>query len=370
MAENPKPIFLLGEAMGYEEFKISSGFVGPSGIQLLKMLDEAGLLELTPLDHAHIAKFYQTGNPQWTNTIWKAHPEFYRSNVFQINPPGNKLEFFCGPKSESIPGYGTLLTSKYVRKEFQNELDRLGDELLSVDPNLIICLGNTALWALTGRTGVAKLRGTTQVSTHTVSDFKLLATYHPAAVLRQWEHRPTVIRDFIKAERERHFPDVRRPPCTIRIEPTLADIRTYIDEHIRGTKLLSVDIETSGTRVICIGFAPSTRSAIVIPFDDERTKSGCYWSTPADEKSCWKLVREVLIDSTIPKLFQNGLYDIGFLWRSYGIGVRGATHDTMLLHHSLQPESLKGLAFLGSIYTDHGPWKSERKNNTTIKRDA
>jgi hypothetical protein len=43
----------------------------------------------------------------------------------------------------------------------------------------------------------------------------------------------------------------------------------------------------------------------------------------------------------------------------------------MLLHHALSPESLKGLAFLGSVYTDHGPWKSERKGtSTTIKKDA
>jgi len=52
-----------------------------------------------------------------------------------------------------------------------------------------------------------------------------------------------------------------------------------------------------------------------------------------------------------------------------GIRVLGAAHDTMLLHHALQPESLKGLGFLGSIYTDHGPWKAERKGTDTIKRD-
>jgi len=40
----------------------------------------------------------------------------------------------------------------------------------------------------------------------------------------------------------------------------------------------------------------------------------------------------------------------------------------MLLHHALQPESLKGLGFLGSIYTDESNWKLMRKS-TTIKRD-
>jgi len=79
----------------------------------------------------------------------------------------------------------------------------------------------------------------------------------------------------------------------------------------------------------------------------------------------------VLEDPEIPKLFQNGLYDIPFILRTVGIRVLGAAHDTMLLHHALQPESLKGLGFLGSIYSDHGPWKSERKGpSDTIKRDA
>jgi hypothetical protein len=48
----------------------------------------------------------------------------------------------------------------------------------------------------------------------------------------------------------------------------------------------------------------------------------------------------------------------------------GAEHDTMLLSHSLQPESLKGLGYLGSVFTDEGSWKQERKGNQTIKRDA
>jgi len=79
----------------------------------------------------------------------------------------------------------------------------------------------------------------------------------------------------------------------------------------------------------------------------------------------------VLEDQSIPKVFQNGLYDIAFLWRAYGIRTMGGSDDTMLLHHALQPESLKGLGFLGSVYTNHGAWKSERKGTeTTIKRDA
>jgi hypothetical protein len=64
------------------------------------------------------------------------------------------------------------------------------------------------------------------------------------------------------------------------------------------------------------------------------------------------------------------LYDLHHLWRNYGISVRNAEEDTMLLHHALQPESPKGLDFLGSVYTDEAAWKLMRqRGKTTIKRD-
>ena len=174
----------------------------------------------------------------------------------------------------------------------------------------------------------------------------------------------------MKAARESAYPEIRRPPREIWIEPSLSDISEFISTHIAGCRLLSVDIETSGSRVTCIGFATSASIAIVIPFDDIRKKDGSYWPSREDEVKCWHLVRSVLSDGSIPKLFQNGVYDISFLLRAYGIKVLGAAEDTMLLAHALQPESLKGLGYLGSIYSDEGAWKHMRKKDETIKRGA
>jgi uracil-DNA glycosylase len=363
-----KPIYVVGEARGEYEERIASSFVGPSGIELLRMLHDAQVITLSSIDRDYISDYYRRGDPRSIDSVWRLHPECYRTNVFAQHPPGNKLEWFCGPKGEGIPSYPALLPSRYVRREFEPELDRLADEILAGDPNLIIALGNTALWALGGRTGVGKLRGTTMLSTHCVSGYKLLPTYHPAAVLREWSNRPTVVMDLIKARREAEFPEVRRPACEIWIEPTLEDIDDFIQRYVRRCDLLSVDIETAGSRITCIGLAPKTNLAIVIPFDDERSASRSYWPTVQDERRAWRSVANVLVDGSIPKLFQNGCFDVAFLWRSMGIGVRGARHDTMLAQHSLQPESLKGLGYLGSVYTDHGPWKSERKM-PTIGRD-
>lgn len=334
-------IFILGEAFGVEEEKAKTPFVGASGYELTRMLSEAGI---------HRA-------------------DCYLSNVLNLHPPGNDLESLCGSKLGGVVGYPAIRPSKYLRAEFQPELDRLADELIEVNPNVVLALGNTALWALTGKTAISKLRGATTLSTHCATGFKILPTYHPAAILRQWDLRPIAIVDFQKALRESAFPDIRRPYREIWIEPTLDDIHAFFAQYLPASRLLSVDIETSGKRVTCIGFAPSRRVSLVVPFDDKRKLGGNYWPTVEREREVWGLIKTVLENPSPPKLFQNGMYDIAFLYRSYGIRVRNAGEDTMLLHHALQPESQKDLGFLGATYSDEGAWKQMRVKKTTKRED-
>jgi uracil-DNA glycosylase len=372
------PILLLAEARGEAEARHSSTLIGPSGIELIRMMAEAEMITLTEADHSRINAYYATQDNHHIIRIWDAHPEVHRTNVFNIHPPGNHMGHFLGAKLNAIPGYPICKLTldkrhpkpdgNFIRAEFAPELERLGDELLNHNPNIIVCLGNVALWALTGHTGIGKIRGTTLVSSLTVAGFKLLPTYHPAAILRAWDNRPVLIADLMKAKRESAFPEIRRPEREIWVEPTIADIEEFIDQHVRGCDLLSVDIETSGDRVTCIGFGPSPNLALVVPFDDERATRGSYWADPADEHHAWRLVRSILEDPSIPKLFQNGAYDIVFLWRSMSIRTFGAVHDTMLMHHAMQPEALKSLGFLGSVYSDEASWKDMRKAKT-IKRD-
>lgn len=365
------PLLIVAEAPGESEEKLGAPLVGPSGALLLRLLNEARVITLNDIDQRCIHQYYESRDPAWINKVWKSHRELVRTNVFNIRPPENDVEWFCGGKATGIEGYPLLQKSKYVRAEFEPELDRLANEILSANPNVVLCLGNTALWAMGGRTGIKNWRGTTFSSTHTVADYKCLATYHPAAVLRGWELRPIVLADLLKVKREMEYPDVRRPKREIWIEPTLQDVMAFIEmaSGPRACDPLSVDIETSGTRITCLGMGWSDL-AIVIPFDDERRTGGSYWASGEDERQVWEGIIQLLGNSAIPKLFQNGLYDIAFLWRSMRVRVRGATEDTMLLHHALQPEMIKGLGFLGSIYADEGAWKHMRKRTKTIKRDS
>jgi uracil-DNA glycosylase len=346
-----RPIFVIGEAWGEREEQERSPFVGAAGYELSRMLNEAGI---------HRADCYLT-------------------NVFNIHPPGNDLSFLCGPREEAIRGYPQLLTARptyrywtggYVRMQHAAQLNRLAAELMEQDPNVVVTLGNTALWAMLGKTTISKLRGTTALSTHTVTEFKVLPTFHPAAVLRQWELRPTTVADLSKAAREASYPEIRRAEVTVYVPETPDEIQDFDRSILSQAESLAVDIETSSDQITCIGFSPSRTVALVVPFLDRRRNGGNYWPTVQDEFTVWRLIRTILERAKPSKTFQNGLYDIAFLWRAARIGVRGAAHDTMLLHHALQPESLKGLGFLASIYaSDHGAWKESRRT-ATIKREG
>lgn len=362
-------IVLLAEAWGQHEELIQQALVGASGIELLRMLNDAGVITLSKYDKDMISQFWFAQDPNYVALVWAEHPELYRTNVFNQHPPGNDLTTLQGGKAEALAGYPAMDKGKYCREEFRYELDRLAAELCEVNPNIIVALGNTATWATIGQVAISKRRGTLFTSTHTVTGFKVIPVYHPSAVLRQWELRSVTVLDLAKAGREAEFPEVIRPRREVWIEPELEDMEEFYEEHIVGCEFLSVDIETAGQQVTCIGFAPTKSIALVIPFVDPRKARGSYWPSRPAELAAWEFVRKVLA-SPIPKVLQNALYDVSFLWRSYHIPVMNVQEDTMLLHHALQPESPKGLDFLGSVYTNEASWKLMRpRGKQTIKRD-
>lgn len=367
---NPKLVF-VAEAYGEQEDKISRGLVGPTGIELFKLCHEAGILTLSQDDWSCISEFWSTYDPNYVDLIWQNHPEIARTNVINQRPPQNKLIAFTGGKGEGIAGFPAIVKGKFLLKSFRPELERLAEELDQWNPNLVVALGNTALWALQGVTAISKNRGTTMTSTHTISDFKVLPTYHPAAIFQQWSLRPIVVIDLMKAAREMEFPEIRRPAREIWIEPTLEDLEEFYERYIIGCRILSTDIETSGKMITCIGFAPNKNIALVVPYFDPRKKGRSYWPNIESEVKAKKFVKRILEDASIKKLFQNGIWDAAFLLRADGMVVKGMAEDCMLAHHSLQPESLKGLGFLGSVYTDFGSWKHMRTEGIeTIKGDS
>lgn len=341
-------VMLIGEAWGEAEERTGLPFQGPAGWFLRDALASVGI----------------------------NYSDCYSTNVFNLRPqPKTDIINLCGPKSEAIPGLPALVKGKYANVQYIPELQRLYREINKVNPNIIIALGATATWALCHSAGIRAVRG---AFTHThencgksvgvplTRQFKVLPTYHPAAVLREWTLRPIVYSDLDKAARNSIFPEVIRPKREVWIEPTLDDIREYDARYMCRTKRASIDIETKGDQITCVGFAPSVDSAIVIPFYSFAAPDKNYWPTLKEELIAWGYVKEWC--ENIPGVFQNGAYDMHRLWRTYGIRCVPA-EDTMLLHHSLQPEMEKGLGFLATIYTEEASWKFMSRVETLKKED-
>ncbi len=323
-------IALVGEAFGEKEEELGTSFVGTSGWLLDQLLSQVGI----------------------------ARSECLVTDVFRLRPkPSNDIKNLCGPRASAINGFPALAPGKYIRAEFAPQFDRLYAELRAARPNIIIALGATAAWALLHSTGIKSLRGAMSVAPgpRFGLDYsvKVLPTYHPSAVSRQWNLRPIVLADLDKAKRHSLTPDYARPSRKVWIKPSVQDLLEYEQRYINSATLLSADIETRQDQITCIGFAPGPETAIVIPFFTESGVS--YWKTKEEEVAVWQIVARWL--AAKPTLFQNGLYDINFLWSRYGIPVPGASEDTMLLHHAFQPEMQKGLGFLATIYTEEASWK-------------
>jgi uracil-DNA glycosylase len=361
-------IVLIGEAWGARENLFEHAFVGPSGVELAKMLHEAELAPALPYDKP--SEFEMIA-------FWKMLKADYNiavANVFNQQPPDNDIEFFFTDAKAGLTDLPPMGRNTYLKPKFLHHLTNLWTKIAEENPNLIIAFGNTACWAVLGETKISLLRGTLKMSPRL--GIKVLPTYHPAAVLRQWNLRPVVVADLEKAEREAVTKTIRRIERWLTVNPTLSEIENWLQ---RPAEFYAVDIENpkiaypgrkpvylSG-QIAMIGFARSPNDALVIPFFDETKPGGSYWPSALHEVAAWRLAQQALA-SPIPKIFQNGIFDITHLLRQ-GFRPAACQNDTMLLHHALYPEMLKSLGFLGSVYSDEIAWKTMSGRGNNLKRD-
>jgi uracil-DNA glycosylase len=277
----------------------------------------------------------------------------------------NDVQTLAGSKAEGIPSRVSVGKGKYINAKYLLELERLYREIDEVKPNIIITLGPAASWAMLNTTGVKQIRGAVVQGRNNV---KVLPTWSPSAVARDYTLRPIVVSDLDKARAASSDSVYRKPQRFIHIEPTLQDLTTFEYQHIRPSPKLSIDIETRQNQITCIGFAPTNDRCLVVPIYNPKSSDGNYWRTLEEEMKAWAWIRR-MCGLQKQLIFQNGLYDMHFLWKQYGIPCPHATDDTMLLHHALQPEMEKSLGFLASIYTQEAPWKFMRSKHETIKKE-
>ena len=157
---------LVGEAPGAEEVRLGQPFVGRSGQLLDRALAAAGIDRGACLV----------------------------ANTFRCQPPGNRVGHFFASRARArreglavAEALGAFGASDYCLAAFAGEVAALAQALADYRPAVIVALGRTPLWALTGLSGILKLRGQVLPCTLMGPDatgVRVVPTFHPSYLLR------------------------------------------------------------------------------------------------------------------------------------------------------------------------------------------
>lgn len=328
--EGPKTskIAFVGEAPGAHEERMGRPFVGPAGNLFDQCLNAARVIRR----------------------------EVYVTNVAKSKLPKNSTDGLLNPRTGQFTDAG-----KQWVLQLQEELQAM--------PNLklAVAMGNLAWAALTyqegserGKIKITKYRG--YIYPSTAGDFRVLPTLHPAAAITgrgNYINRYYTSHDINKAKKfvDGEW-DIERP--RIIVPENYSDACAIIRQFLTVDRF-AFDIEVVNYEVSCISFCSDAQT--ISKDDDGTTYKGLTYSIPfyhvwteEEERSLWLLIAQVLENEQSTKIVQNGMFDIGFLAARNGILVRGPIRDTMVAHHLMYFEMLKGLKFLGSIYTNYEYW--------------
>lgn len=340
-------IAIVGEAPGTNEAQAGLPFIGQSGQELTRMLAEAGI----------------------------DRNDCYITNIIKTRPPGNDIEHFITKKKKlGIANKWPQFYDRWVSPEALADIQETRRELAYNRPNVILALGETSLWALSGRSGITSWRGSILAAQLDATDpIKLIPTYHPATVLRQWDWRWITVQDMRRTAaqsgtahipaRQRNFivnPDFGKVTSTLHNLITKANNITDAMHPMQ----LAIDIETINHNIACVGIAWSQHSAICVPLYTSR-----HYYTAEQEEFIVEQLRQLMTHPKVMCIFQNGFYDIQYF--AYFWGFVPTNHfDTMIAHHVAFAGLPKSLDFLASMYCDNYVyWKDELKDYRSAPDD-
>ncbi len=251
----------------------------------------------------------------------------------------------------------------------QTHVDRLLDELNSLDANVVIACGPAALAALCHLRGLSKYRGYVFASKGITRIRKVIPTHHPgSSVWKNYTYRHMLVSDLKKAKEQSKFPELVRPDRQLVFDYANVEEALQWLDFFAAEPVVSFDIEVQNFEVSCISFASTPNISCVIPVANTVFRPQGW--TEDEEAMIWRGVQKVLGNPRSLKIAQNAIFDIQFLLSNMGIVVRGEVHDTMIGHSVMYPELPKGLGFLGSIYCGAEEyWKDTVKFNN-IKGDS
>lgn len=329
-------VLIIGEAPGRQEVQQGLPFVGPSG-QLLS---------------------------EWYKAAGFESRSLYFTNVLNFMPQAT------GGSLEEALKVGTV-TQAQIAAGLSRARD-LADSL----PNLkvIVPCGNYAVSGFTRwgkvkwdpkRVGITSARGSICGYDVTRDDekvtVKVVPTLHPAFVLRDPTFEKRALADWRRIAQECKTPELNLPERVHNITPDLNDLRDFY-ETLNSHTVLSVDIETWGNKLQCVGFATSAAESLIVP----TTKQ--YWGSLISDDIPLEWIRRIC-EHPCDKVMQNGLFDAWWL-QEYDIDISSYHWDTLGMHHCLDPLDSHSLEYMASIFTREPYWKDEAKSADAIMKQA
>jgi len=326
----PARVMIVGEAPGEWEERTGRPFQGPSGQELNRMLEEAGL---------HRSQCFVT-------------------NVCRLRPPGNEIAKWIAQSKKAIGPEHVQWEGWWVLPAIRDGAALLQKEIEMVNPEVIIALGNVALYALTEREGIGNWRG----SILNYGKAVVIPTWHPAYVMRMWGKRAETVQDLRRAAQaleKRPTP----PHWRFEIRPTFEQVmeRLYwLEGRLSQTVLwIDFDLETRAGHIACAGLSWSLEDALCIPFMSVANQEG-YWPKE-QEFEIIKTLRRLLTHPNILVRGQNLLYDCQYTHRDWGFLPR-VGQDTAITFHTAFPELRKALDYQASMLCDYYVyWKEDGK---------
>lgn len=315
-------LMIIAEAPGKEEDEQLEPLVGPTGWLTREMLEASGPIK-------------------WHET--------YRTNVVKYRPPMNdfkKLDLIGVNLQEQI----TNLWEQEIRPK---------------KPKTILVLGEQALQAVTGLTGILNHRGSILHAKDGV--IKVVAALHPANLLRRpgIEPLPNIWKkiyehDFERAINQSKFRDFRLPYRTLAIAKNSLDVFRFFREYEKLDKA-SVDIESINCIPVSISISFNKHHALITPL---LPSIGPHKLTDMSQKELCECVLLIAKELRRLKIIgQNFKYD-EFKLNLYGMQGLHLYSDTLLKVHTIFPElPSKGLAMQTSLFTEEPFYKDEGKES-------
>ena len=303
-------VMVVGEAPGEQEVANGEPFVG-----------EAGQL---------ISRYFGRAKYPWEKV--------FKTNLCKYRPADNKFTNLIGTE------------------ELTKGLAELSEEIERVNPNVIVSCGAWPLYYLTSLkadrgkpgSGISSWRGSVVAGSMehvpSAAGRKILITFHPAYIIRPsgFANHPVFYLDIKRVPLEAQSKSFNYPSYDALIDPPNA---RGIAADMMTSEWLTVDIETFGNTLACVGFADSRERGMCLTYENPEG---------------WELSK-ILLASKVKKNFQFGVFDINYLWWHYGWETNNYAFDTYIAAANLMPEFRKRLEFLTSIYTPMPYYKTDRK---------